>query len=196
MSPSVDDVLNFLQKYDEAHQDFYQRYAEVLAAKLHTAFQNITNAPKNPTSPALESTPTSRPRRRSTPRGEALYEFRSDAGNCSKKPNTQTRHPRGGAHSPPTTPLRGRKTAEGLHRTVYGRTDQSDLVLAPRLGQVTLVLKKYKALHDLYIATESKNRGPCNMMPEGHTCRVPRKALLKKAPDGPPAGGPPHRPHR
>jgi hypothetical protein len=41
--------------------------AEVLAAKLHTAFQNITNAPKTPTSPALESTPTSRHRRRSTP---------------------------------------------------------------------------------------------------------------------------------
>jgi hypothetical protein len=41
--------------------------AEVLAAKLHTAFQNITNAPKTPTSPAPESTPTSRPRRRSTP---------------------------------------------------------------------------------------------------------------------------------
>ena len=41
--------------------------AEVLAAKLHTAFQNITNAPKTPTSPALESTPTSRPQRRSTP---------------------------------------------------------------------------------------------------------------------------------
>jgi hypothetical protein len=97
-----------------------------------------SSAPKTPTSPALESTPTSRPRRRSTPRGEALYEFRSDAGNCSKKPNAQTRHPTGGAHSPPTTPLRGRKTAEGLHRTVYGRTDQSDLVLAPRLRQVTL----------------------------------------------------------
>ncbi len=33
---------------------------------------------------------------------------------------------------------------------VYGHADQSDLVLAPRLGEVTLVLKakkKYKALH-------------------------------------------------
>jgi hypothetical protein len=43
MNPSVNDVLNCLQKYDEGHRDFYQRYAEVLTAKLHTAFQNITN---------------------------------------------------------------------------------------------------------------------------------------------------------
>ena len=35
MSHSVDDVLSCLQKYDEAHQDFYQRHAEVLVAKLH-----------------------------------------------------------------------------------------------------------------------------------------------------------------
>ncbi len=96
--------------------------AEVLAAELHTAFQNITNAPKTPTSPALEPTPTSRPRRRSTPRGETLYKFRRDAGNCSKKPNTQTRHPRGGAHIPPTTYLHGRKTAERLHLTGSLRT--------------------------------------------------------------------------
>jgi len=44
-------------------------------------------------------------------------------------------------------------------RAVYGRTDekldQNDSVLAPRLGQITLA-KKYKALHDLYVATESK----------------------------------------
>ena len=59
---------------------------------------------EDPTSPALESTPTSRPRRRNTPRGEALYEFRRDAGNRSKKPNAQqTMHPTGGAHIPPTT---------------------------------------------------------------------------------------------
>ena len=43
MNPSVDDVLNCLQKYDEAHQDFYQKHAEVLTAKLHATFQNITN---------------------------------------------------------------------------------------------------------------------------------------------------------
>ncbi len=33
-------------------------------------------------------------------------------------------------------------------RAVHGHADQSDLALAPRLGEVTLVLKKYKALHD------------------------------------------------
>jgi hypothetical protein len=73
------------------------------------------------------------------PRGEALCEFRRDAGNRSKKPNAQqTRHPTGGTHIPPTTHLRGRKTAEGLHRIeIYRRTDQNDSVLAPRLGHVT-----------------------------------------------------------
>ncbi len=53
-----------------------------------------------------------------------------------------------------TLPQQHLSTAERLLkdyilRAVYGHTDQSDLVLAPRLGQVTLVLKKYKALHDL-----------------------------------------------
>ena len=72
MSPSVDDVLSCLQKYDETHQDFYQRHAEVLAAKLHVALQNITNSPKTPTSPALESTPTSRPRRRTPQRRSSV----------------------------------------------------------------------------------------------------------------------------
>jgi hypothetical protein len=43
MSPSANDLVSRLQKYDEGHRDFYQRYAAVLAAKLHTAFQNITN---------------------------------------------------------------------------------------------------------------------------------------------------------
>jgi len=33
MSPPVNDVLSCLQKHDKAHQDFYQRYAAVLAAK-------------------------------------------------------------------------------------------------------------------------------------------------------------------
>jgi hypothetical protein len=51
----------------EIRRDTPRLPAEVLAAKLHTAFQNITNTPKTPTSPAPESTPTSRPRRRSTP---------------------------------------------------------------------------------------------------------------------------------
>jgi hypothetical protein len=95
---------------------------------------------------AYVETPTEKyPQRRSS------VEFRRDAGNCSKKPNAQqTRHPRGGTHIPPTTSLRGRKTAEGLHRTeIYRHTDQNNPVHAPRLGQVTLVLKKYKALHDL-----------------------------------------------
>jgi len=88
----------------EIRRDTPRLLAAALTAKLHKAFQNITNAPKTPTSPALESTPTSRPQRRSTPRGEAPYELRRDAGNCSKKPNPQqTRHPTGGAHIPPTT---------------------------------------------------------------------------------------------
>jgi hypothetical protein len=171
--------------------------ADVLAAKLYTAFQNITNVPKTPTSPALEPTPTSRPQRRSIPKDEALYEFNRDAGNCSKKPNAQTRHPTGGAPSPPTTYLHGRKTAEGLHLTGSLRTYRPKRLSArasPRTDYTCS--KKYKALLDLYIATESKNRGPCNMMPEGHTCRVPRKAPLKKAPDGPPAGEPRRTPHR
>jgi len=41
MSPSVNDLISRLQKYDEGHRDFYQRYAAVLAAKLHVALQNI-----------------------------------------------------------------------------------------------------------------------------------------------------------
>ena len=124
----------------EIRRDTPRLLAEVLAAKLHTAFQNITNAPKTPTSPALESTLRRDSDGEVPPRGEALYEIRRNAGNRSKKPNTQTRHPTGGTHSPPpTTYLHGRKTAEELHRTeIYRRTDQSDLVLAPRLGQVTL----------------------------------------------------------
>jgi hypothetical protein len=172
----------------------------VLAAELHTAFQNITNAPKTPTSPALESTPTSRPRRRSTPRDEALYEYRSDAGNRSKKPNTQTRHPTGGAHILPTTYLAAERPLKDY--IVQKSTDVPTKRLSARAPPRTshTCFEKYNSrnitLHDLYIATESKNRGPCNMMPEGHTCRVPRKALLKKAPDGPQAGGSRRTPHR
>jgi hypothetical protein len=64
-----------------------------------------------------------------------------------------------------TVPQQHLSTAERLLkdyilRAVYGRTyeklDQNDSVLAPRLGQITLAKKKYKALHDLYVATESK----------------------------------------
>ena len=43
------------------------------------------------------------PTKKYPPRGEALYEFRRDAENRSKKPNTQTRHPTGGAHIPPNS---------------------------------------------------------------------------------------------
>jgi hypothetical protein len=123
----------------EIRRDTPRLLAEVLAAKLHTAFQNTTNAPKTPTSTRVDAYVETR--RRSTPRDEALYEIRRDAGNCSKKPNTQTRHPTGGIHSPPTTSLHGRKTAEGLRTEIYRRTDQNNPVLAPRLGQVTLVLE-------------------------------------------------------
>ena len=162
MSHSVDDVLSCLEKYDEAHQDFHQRHAEVLAAKLHTAFQNITNAQKTPTSPALELTPTSRPRRRSTPKGEALCEFRRDAGKKtaqeSRNNAQQTTHPRGGTstHSPPTTSLRGRKTAKGLHHTgslrTYQRKARPKRLSArapPRRGYTcSKRQKRNKALHD------------------------------------------------
>jgi hypothetical protein len=77
MSPSVDDVINCLQKYDKVHQDFYQRHAEVLAAKLYVAFQNITNVvcTEDPNISgtrvdAYVETPTEK----YPPRGEALYD--------------------------------------------------------------------------------------------------------------------------
>jgi hypothetical protein len=60
-----------------------------------------------------------------------------------------------------TVPQQRLSTAERplkdyIVQAICRRTDQNNSVLAPRLGQVTLVLKKYKALLDLYIATESK----------------------------------------
>jgi hypothetical protein len=164
MSPSVDDVINCLQKYDKVHQDFYQRHAEVLASKLYVAFQNITNVACTE-DPNISGTDyrvdayVETPTEMYPPSGEVLYEFRRDAGNCSRKPNAQTRHPTGGAHIPPTTSLHGRKTAEGLHRTeIYRRTVQSDLVLAPRLRQVTLVLNKYSTPRPLHSYGVKKSR--------------------------------------
>jgi len=40
--PSVNQVLDCLRKYDEEHQDIYQRHATELATKLQAVFQNIT----------------------------------------------------------------------------------------------------------------------------------------------------------
>jgi len=136
MSPSVDDVLNCLQKYDETHQDFQPR----CSPQSYTQPFKTSPIHRRPQHPQHQSRRLRRdPDGEVPPRDEALYEYRRDAGNRSKKPNTQTRHPTGGTHSPPTTSLHGRKTAEGLHRTeIYRRTDQNNSVLAPRLGQITL----------------------------------------------------------
>ncbi len=85
MSPSVDDVLNCLQKYDETHQDFYQKHAEMLAAKLHATFQNITNVVCTE-DPNISGTDyrvdayVETPTEKYPPRGEALYESRRGAG--------------------------------------------------------------------------------------------------------------------
>jgi len=149
MSPSVDDVLSCLQKNDEAHQDFYQKHAEVLTAKLHTAFQNITNVICTE-DPNISGTDYRVDAYVETPTENYLLDAKLsmssgatlETAQKSRNNTQQTRHPRGGTHSPPTTPLRGRKTAEGLHRTVYGRTDHNDSMLAPRLGQVTLVTRE------------------------------------------------------
>jgi hypothetical protein len=68
MSPSVDDVLSCPQKYDKAHQDFYQRYAAVLAAK-HSLSNQCTEDPNisGTRVDAYVETPTEKyPQRRSS----------------------------------------------------------------------------------------------------------------------------------
>ena len=167
MNPSVDEVLGCLQKYDEAHQDFYQRHAEVLAAKLHATFQNITNVvcTEDPNFSGIDyrvdayvETPTEK--------------YLIEAKLCMSSGATLGRRLLKKAATTLNklriqeavllliVPQQHLSTAERLLkdyiiRAVYGHTDekldQSDLVLAPRLGEVTLVLKakkKYKALHD------------------------------------------------
>jgi len=70
-----------------------------------------------------------------------------------------------------TAPQQHLSTAERplkdyIVQAIYGRTDQNDLVLAPRLGEVALVLKakrNIKRSTTPHVATESK-RGPCNMI--------------------------------
>ncbi len=87
-------------------------------------------------------------------RGEALYEFRRDAGKkTAQKSRTLKLGIQEAALTVPQQHLSAteRVLKDHILRAVYGRADQSDLVLAPRLGEVTLVLKakkKYKALHD------------------------------------------------
>jgi hypothetical protein len=165
MSPSVDDVLSCLEKYDEAHQDFYQRHAEVLVAKLHATFQNITNVVCTE-DPIISGT-----------RVDAYVEtptekYLMEAKLCMSSGATLGRRLLKKAETTLNklriqeavllliVPQQHLSAAERLLkdyiiRAIYGRTneklDQSDLVLAPRLGEVTLVLKakkKYKALHD------------------------------------------------
>jgi hypothetical protein len=129
----------------KAHQDFYQRHAEVLAAKLHTAFQNITNAPKTPTSPALESTLRRDPDGEVPPEAKLCMSTGATLGTAQKSRTLKL----GIQQAALTVPQQHISAAERLLkdyilRAVYGHTDQSDLVLAPRLGQITLVLKNIR----------------------------------------------------
>jgi len=167
MSPSVDDVLSCLEKYDEAHQDFYQRHAEVLVAKLHATFQNITNVVCTE-DPIISGTDYRVDAYVETPTEKYLMEAKLCMSSGAtlgrrllKKAETTLNKLRiQEAVLLLIVPQQHLSAAERLLkdyiiRAIYGRTDekldQSDLVLAPRLGEVTLVLKakkKYKALHD------------------------------------------------
>jgi hypothetical protein len=167
MNPSVDDVLNCLQKYDEAHQDFYQRHAKVLAAKLHATFQNITNVVCTE-DPNISGTDYRVDAYVETPTEKYLIEAKL----CMSSGATLRRRLLKKAETTLNklgikeavllliVPQQHLSTAERvlknyIIRAIHGHTDekldQSDLVLAPHLGKVTLVLKakkKYKALHD------------------------------------------------
>jgi hypothetical protein len=165
MNPSVNDVLNCLQKYDEGHRDFYQRYAEVLTAKLHTAFQNITNVICTE-DPNISGTRVDA--YVETPTEKYLIEAKlcmssgATLGRKLLKKAATTLNKLGIQEAVLLliVPQQHLSAAERLlkdyiARAVYGHTDekldQNDLALAPRLGEVTLVLKakkKYKALHD------------------------------------------------
>ena len=167
MSPSVNDVIKCLQKYDEAHQDFYQRHAEVLAAKLHATFQNITNVVCTE-DPNISGTDYRVDAYVETPTEKYLIEAKlcmssgATLGRRLLRKAETTLNKLGiqGAVLLLIVPQQHLSAAEivlknYIVRAVYGHTDekldQSDLVLAPRLGEVTLVLKakkKYKALHD------------------------------------------------
>ncbi|AKT34814.1 hypothetical protein PYWP30_01186 [Pyrobaculum sp. WP30] len=167
MSPSVDDVLSYLQKYDEAHQDFYQRHAEVLVAKLHATFQNITNVVCTE-DPKISGTDYRVDAYVETPTEKYLLEAKLCMSSGAtlgrkllKKAETTLNKLRiQEAALLLIVPQQHLSTVERLLkdyiiRAIYGHTDekldQSDLVLAPRLGEVTLVLKakkKYKVLHD------------------------------------------------
>jgi hypothetical protein len=167
MSPSVDDVLSCLQKYDEAHQDFYQRHAEVLAAKLHATFQNITNVVCTE-DPNISGTDYRVDAYVETPTEKYLLEAKlcmSSGATLGRKllKKAETTLNKLGIQEAVLlliVPQQHLSAAERLLkdyilRAVYGRIneklDQSDLVLAPRPRQVARVLKakkKYKALHD------------------------------------------------
>jgi hypothetical protein len=167
MSPSVDNVLSCLEKYDEVHQDFYQRHAEVLVAKLHATFQNITNVVCTE-DPIISGTDYRVDAYVETPTEKHLIEAKLCMSSGAtlgrrllKKAETTLNKLRiQEAALLLIVPQQHLSTVERLLkdyiiRAIYGRTDekldQSDLVLAPRLGEVTLVLKakkKYKALHD------------------------------------------------
>jgi len=165
MTPSVDDVLKCLQKYDEAHQDFYQKHAEVLAAKLHATFQNIINVICTE-DPNISGTRVDA--YVETPTEKYLLEAKlcmSSGATLGRKllKKAETTLNKLGIQEAVLlliVPQQHLSAAERLLkdyilRAVHGRIneklDQSDLVLAPRPRQVARVLKakkKYKALHD------------------------------------------------
>ncbi len=160
MTPSVDDVLNCLQKYDEAHQDFYQIHAEVLAAKLHAAFQNITNVVCTE-DPNISGTDYRVDAYVETPTEKYLIEAKlcmssgATLGRRLLKKAETTLNKLGTQEAILLliVPQQHLSTAERLLkdyilRAVHGRIneklDQSDLVLAPRPRQVVRVLKAKK----------------------------------------------------
>ena len=165
MTPSVDDVLKCLQKYDEAHQDFYQKHAEVLAAKLHATFQNIINVICTE-DPNISGTRVDA--YVETPTEKYLLEAKlcmSSGATLGRKllKKAETTLNKLGIQEAVLlliVPQQHLSAAERLLkdyilRAVHGRIneklDQSDLVLASRPRQVARVLKakkKYKALHD------------------------------------------------
>ncbi len=79
MSPSVDDVLNCLQKYDEATSSRGARRKATHSLSKHHQCTEDPNT-SGTRADAYVETPTEK-----YPRDEALYKFRRDAENCSKK---------------------------------------------------------------------------------------------------------------
>ncbi len=126
----------------------------MLAAKLHATFQNITNVVCTE-DPNISGTDYRVDAYVETPTEKYLIETKlcmssgATQGTAQKSRTLKL----GIQEAALTVPQQHISTAERLLkdyivRAVYGHADQSDLVLAPRLGEITLVLKKYKALYD------------------------------------------------